>query len=81
MENSLALLVNGGRPIKNYYFTEERYHFISIILMCIGVSAGIDLAFYYVKIKLGADEARKTAEMMEYDWKDMDVTPCICVFA
>jgi len=46
-----------------------------------GVSAGIDLAFYFVKKYLGDEKAKRAAEMMEYDWKDIGIQKCTCDFS
>lgn len=43
-----------------------------------GISAGIDLSFYFVKKQNGIEAARKVADRMEYDWKDLDCQTCTC---
>ena len=39
------------------------------IILSAGISAGIDMSLYVVAKLLGKEEAIKTAERMEYDWK------------
>ena len=39
------------------------------IILSAGISAGIDMSLYVVAKLLGKEEAIKTAEYMEYDWK------------
>ncbi len=39
------------------------------IIVSAGISAGIDMSFYVVAKLIGEEEALKTAQYMEYDWK------------
>jgi transcriptional regulator GlxA family with amidase domain len=48
------------------------------IMTSAGISAGIDLSFYFVKKTFGADTANGVADMMEYDWKNLDYPACTC---
>jgi len=48
------------------------------VLTSAGISAGIDLSFYFVKKQFGLESAKKVAEHMEYDWKDVDAQTCTC---
>jgi len=41
-----------------------------------GISAGIDLALYFVKKMIGKPEADAIAERLEYDWKDEEYDEC-----
>jgi len=40
------------------------------IITSAGISAGIDMSLHVVARLLGKDEARDTAQYMEYDWRD-----------
>jgi len=44
----------------------------------IGISAGIDLSFYFIKKQFGPEIANAVAAHMEYDWKDLDYGKCTC---
>jgi transcriptional regulator GlxA family with amidase domain len=39
------------------------------VITSAGISAGIDMALHVVAKLLGHEQARETAEYMEYDWK------------
>jgi len=48
------------------------------VMTSAGISAGIDLSFYFVKKIFGRDIANNVADHMEYDWKDLDYAKCVC---
>ncbi|MBE9019896.1 DJ-1/PfpI family protein, partial [Chroococcidiopsidales cyanobacterium LEGE 13417] len=39
------------------------------IILSAGIAAGIDMSLYVVAKLLGEQQARETAEYMEYDWQ------------
>jgi transcriptional regulator GlxA family with amidase domain len=39
------------------------------IIVSAGISAGIDMSLYVISKLLGEEQALKTAQYMEYDWK------------
>ena len=39
------------------------------IIVSAGISAGIDMSLYVISELLGEEQALKTAQYMEYDWK------------
>jgi len=59
--DSGARLVPGSRVIDN-----------GSLVVCAGVSAGIDGALYVVERVVGCAQAKATARAMEYDWTGLD---------
>jgi transcriptional regulator GlxA family with amidase domain len=39
------------------------------IIVSAGISAGIDMSLYVISKLLGEEQALKTAQYMEYDWR------------
>lgn len=54
-------------------FTNRRFVDTGRIVTSAGVSAGIDGALHVVSRLLGAEEARSTAEYMEYEWRPEEI--------
>jgi transcriptional regulator GlxA family with amidase domain len=48
----------------------KRYVDNGTVITSAGISAGIDMALHVVAKLLGSEQAKETAEYMEYDWKD-----------
>jgi transcriptional regulator GlxA family with amidase domain len=48
---------------------DERFVDNGSIILSAGISAGIDMSLYVVAKLLGEEQARETAEYMEYDWQ------------
>ncbi|CAI6025082.1 Isonitrile hydratase [Paenibacillus sp. JJ-100] len=56
-------------PASTEIIEDIRYVDNGKMILSAGISAGMDAALYVVERLLGEDRARKTAELMEYDWK------------
>ena len=56
-------------PASTEIIEDIRYVDNGKVILSAGISAGMDAALYVVERLMGEDRARKTAELMEYDWK------------